>query len=70
MQKTKGQAQPPPDDPVQSERFMKHAAEMMSADGAELFERAMETLAKPAELPDKDNSVRINSSGKNSPSQK
>lgn len=50
MQKAKP-ARPPPDNPAQSERFMKDAAELMSADGAQLFERAMETLAKPTELP-------------------
>ncbi len=44
------QARPPPDDPAQSERFVKDAAELMSADGAKLYERAMETLAHPAPL--------------------
>jgi hypothetical protein len=45
------QARPPPDDPAQSERFMKDAAELMSADGAQLYERAMETLVQPTKLP-------------------
>ena len=47
----KAKQPPPKDDPIQSERFIKDAEELMSADGAQLFERAMETLAKPAELP-------------------
>lgn len=48
------QAQPPPwDDPAQSKKFMKDAAELMSADGPQLFERAMEALARPAQLPAK-----------------
>ena len=51
MQKAKRQARPRPDDPVQSERFMKDAADLMTADGGQLFERAMETLARPQKLP-------------------
>ena len=46
------QARPPTrDDPAQSERFMKDAAKLASADGAQLFERAMESLVQPATLP-------------------
>lgn len=51
MQKAKKEARPPPDDPVQSERFMKDAAEFMVADGAQAFERAMEVLVQSSQLP-------------------
>lgn len=52
MQKARKQARPPPDDPAQSERFVKAAAEMIGGDdGGALFERAMEQIAKPAGLP-------------------
>lgn len=62
MQQAKKQARPPPDDPAQSERFMKDAAELVSADGAQLYERAMETLARPTGLPKKADAPIINAS--------
>jgi hypothetical protein len=42
------QARPPPDDPAQSERFMKDAAELAGDDAGKLFERAMQSIARPA----------------------
>jgi hypothetical protein len=40
---------PPPDDPAQSERFVKAATELMVEDGGLLFERAMQSIAKPGQ---------------------
>lgn len=67
------QAHPPPwDDPAQSEKFVRDAAELMSADGAQLFERAMETLAMPAQLPSNpvDPIIRTMKAGKKKPAKK
>lgn len=51
MPKAKQAQAPPRDDPAQSEKFLKDAAELMSADGAQLFECTMEEIAKSARLP-------------------
>ncbi len=51
MEKAKKRTRPPPDDPAQSERFVKQAAELMGQEGSALFERAMKTVVRPAKLP-------------------
>lgn len=42
------QAQPPPDDPAQSKRFLKDAAQLAGKDGEQLFERALQSIARPS----------------------
>ncbi len=53
MEKAKKRARPPPDDPAQSERFIKAASELISKEGGSaLYERAMNIIAKPLRLPE------------------
>ena len=42
------QARPPPDNTAQSERFLKDAADLITPDGVKSFERALQSIARPA----------------------
>lgn len=59
MRKAKKQTRPPPDDPAQSERFVKAATVLMADEGGLLFERAMQLIAKPGRLPVKPDTLII-----------